>query len=349
MTQWFPTNIRLIAGHALTASLPELVLSYTELVQAAGGGEVVRFAASELGIEPGETKRGSLAAFRAALPKAGKKPHYARFVTNKELELAIHRGDETYEVSLRYPPETKPRAAWVQTMVQVARRTLELPAFAHAAVKRTPGGFTTFVPEPPIARTNHFVITTEAEAADAYDDPKAFWCTWQTVDKQGEHRLCTRGLADLDEHSWLALTFESTMAMARSAKADLTTYYAKPYWGEEFALWWEFGDYQAEKAGYPALAEVGYDPDTRAFELFGFITKTPLIQGGPEPRHVLVREIYGLRTLARRKQDREGRPMDAVNVIWPERWMAMSERRPLLDVGAHVFYLDDNKQRVPVT
>jgi hypothetical protein len=29
--------------------------------------------------------------------------------------------------------------------------------------------------------------------------------------------------------------------------------------------------------------------------------------------------------------------------------MALSERRPLLDVGAHVFYLDDNKQRIPVT
>jgi hypothetical protein len=29
--------------------------------------------------------------------------------------------------------------------------------------------------------------------------------------------------------------------------------------------------------------------------------------------------------------------------------MAMSERRPLLDVGAKVFYLDGDKQRVPVT
>ncbi|HWO24162.1 MAG TPA: hypothetical protein VNO30_35710, partial [Kofleriaceae bacterium] len=338
MTQWFPREIQLISGHALTASLPELVLAYTELVRTAGGGEVVRFSASELGIEPGETRRGSLAAFRAALPKAGKKPHFARFVTSNDLEFAIYRGEDTYEVSLRYPSETEPRAAWIQTMVQVARRTLELPAFESAAVKRTAGGFTKFVPEPPIARAHHFVITTEAEVAEAYDDPALFWRVWQTIDRHGEHRLCTRGLDDLDEEPWLAHTFESTMALARAAKPGLTTYYAKPYWGEEFAAWWEFGDYQAEKAGYPALAPVGYDPETRAFELFGFITTTPLIQGGPEPRHVLVREIYDLRTLVRRKQIREGQPLDAVNVIWPERWMAMSERRPLLDVGAHVFY-----------
>ena len=287
MKQRFPTNIKLVAGHAFSVPLAELVLAYADAVTTAGGGEVVRFAASELGIEPGETKPGSLAAFRAALPKAGKTPHYARFVTSEDLEFAIHRGDEMYEVSLQYPPETKPRADWIHTMVQVARRALELPAFGHAAVKRTAGGFTCFVPEPPIAQANHFVITTEAEVAEAYDDPEAFWCAWQTIDMIGERRLCTRGLADLDEHSWLARTFESTMAMARAAKADRTTYYAKPYWGEEFAAWWEFGDYQAEKAGYPALAEVGYDPDTRAFELFGFITKTPLTVGGPEPRHVL--------------------------------------------------------------
>jgi hypothetical protein len=234
-------------------------------------------------------------------------------------------------------------------MVQVARRARELPAFAYAAVQRKPSPFTIFVPEPPIARTNHFVITTEAEVADAYDDPEAFWCAWQTIDMIGEHRLCTRGLADLDEYAWLARTFESTMHMARSAKADLTTYYLKPYWKEEFAAWWEFGDYRAEKAGYPALAPVGYDPDTRAFEMFGFITKTPLYLGGPEPRHVLIREIYELRKLARRKQVREGQPLDAVNVVWAERWMAMSERRPLLDVGAKVFYMDGDKQRIPVT
>jgi hypothetical protein len=348
MKQWFPSEIQMVTRHAVSASLAELVLAYADAVTAAGGGEVVRFAASDLGIEPGETRRGALAAFRAALPKAGKTPHAALFVTSQELELAIYRRD-TYEVSLRYPSETKPRADWVHTMVQVARRALDLPAFDHAAVKRTAGGFTCFMPEPPIAQTNHFVITTEAAVTEAYDDPEAFWCAWQTIDMIGEHRLCTRGLADLDEHSWLARTFESTMDMARSAKADLTTYYAKPYWGEEVAPWWEYGDYQAEKAGYPALAPVGYDPETRAFELFGFITKTPLSVGGPEPRHVLVREIYELRKLARRKQVREGQPLDAVHVVWAERWMAMSERRPLLDVGAKVFYMDNDKQRIPVT
>ena len=254
MKRSFPLEIQMIAGHALTASLPELVLAYTEVVQAAGGGAVVQFSASELGIEPGETRHGSLAAFRAALPKAGKRPHFALFVTSKDLELAIYRGEETYEVSLRYPSEAEPRAAWVQTMVEAARRALELPAYDYAVVHRTASPFTSFVPSPPLARTNHFVITTEAEVAEVYDDPALFWCAWQTIDKHGEHRLCTRGLADLDEESWLARTFESSMALARAAKPGLTTYDVKPYWSEDFAAWWEFGDHNDEKAGYAALA-----------------------------------------------------------------------------------------------
>jgi len=39
------------------------------------------------------------------------------------------------------------------------------------------------------------------------------------------------------------------------------------------------------------------------------------------------------------KQDRAGNPVDCVRIVFLEEWMAR-ERRPLLDVGARVFFMD---------
>jgi hypothetical protein len=32
--------------------------------------------------------------------------------------------------------------------------------------------------------------------------------------------------------------------------------------------------------------------------------------------------------------------VDTVRIVFPEEWMARRERRPLLDVGARVFFMD---------
>jgi hypothetical protein len=104
--------------------------------------------------------------------------------------------------------------------------------------------------------------------------------------------------------------------------------------------WWEFGDIQEERAGYPALTLVGYDPDTRIVEFAGFVTKRPLVEGGEEPRHVLIAEIHPIRELVLAGETDDGRPIDTVRVVFPHEWMARQERRPLLDVGARVFYLN---------
>jgi len=196
-----------------------------------------------------------------------------------------------------------------------------------------------FVPEPPIAGANHLVITTDAEIAAAYDDPSLFWKVWDEVKPLGSFKLCTRAMNVIDEAHWLAYTFESTMMLVRNAKPKLTVYNT-PYWKPEFAAWWEFGNYEEEKGGNPALAPIGYDEDDGHYHFLGFITNTPLEAGGSEPRHVLIREIYMVRKLARGKKDPTGRPIKGVKVRFPEKWMAEQEKRPLLDGQARVFYGD---------
>lgn len=61
------------------------------------------------------------------------------------------------------------------------------------------------------------------------------------------------------------------------------------------AAWWEFGDVRNEKAGFPALTPGDYDEATKTYDFLGFVTRKPLIQGGHEPRHVLIREIHSTR------------------------------------------------------
>ena len=60
---------------------------------------------------------------------------------------------------------------------------------------------------------------------------------------------------------------------------------------------------------------------------------------------MLIREIHEVRALVKAKQDREGRPVDTVRIVFLEEWMARRERRPLLDVGARVFFMDPKTGR----
>lgn len=351
MDRYYPAWMFLEATHQKVTSFEALAAAYAGAIAEVGGGEVVKYAASNLDIDPGGYMSGSLASLRDALHRVGQ-DHFARFVTSKELSWFIVNHDDDYEVTLEHPSEssTKPEfPEWVRVMREVGRRAVDFPAFASSAVTRRPSGFTGFVPSPPLSRTNHLVTASDAEVDAAYDDPSAFWRAWDNIETVGKVKVCTRAVDALEEHAWLGYTFESTMEMARRAKAGRTEYAMKPYWGDEFAAWWQFGDLNDEKAGMPAIAPLGYDEETRAFELTGFITKTPLAEGGSEPRHVLLRELYDLRKLAKQKKDVKGRPIDAVNVIWPEKWMAESEKRPLLDCGLQVFYLDNAKKRIRVT
>src|SRR5262249_47408139 len=114
-------------------------------------------------------------------------------------------------------------AAWLAKLVAILREAPSFPGLISAAVERKATSMTSFVPEPPIARANHAVLTTDAEVAAAYSDPAVFWKMWK-VEPAGSWRLCTRALEQIDEDKWLARTFESTMALVRAAKPKLTTY-----------------------------------------------------------------------------------------------------------------------------
>jgi hypothetical protein len=256
-------------------------------------------------------------------------------VDGSRLSLVDDEDDGRWRVLIHRNRKTITRS-WLARLVAIVQSAPDFPGLRAAAVERDPSSMTSFVPLPPIAVANHAVLVTDAQVADAYYDPEAFWKVWD-VEPLGAWKLCTRALDEIDEYRWLAYTFESTMALVRAARPGLSKY-GVAYWEPETAIWWEFGDYQDEKGGYPALAPGDYDEATRTYDMIGFITKTPLEKGGEEPRHVLVREIHYVRDMVRSKRDAARRPVEAVRITFLEEWMARQERRPLLDAGARVYF-----------
>jgi len=342
--RYYPAFLRLETG--IDDHVPPLALAkdYKRCLQEAGFGEIVRYSVAGM---RGKDVPGSQDDLEQRIARLGvEEAHYFAMLTKDQTELIFCRGlggRPTWHIEGRYPSETVPTVEWVEAMAKLSVVAAQIPGLQRQALARHERAWAEFPPLPPLARWNHIVTVTEREVADAYDDPVSFWRCWDRIEQVGNLRVCIRGLRDLDDEAWLARTFESTMHLARVAKPRQTIY-STPWHGPQsaaFAPWWEYGDITAnERAGYPALSLVGYDPSIRTVEYAGFCTTTEIAKGGPDPRHVLIREIHEIRSLLKAKKDREGRPVDTVRIVFVEEWMARRERRPLLDVGARIFFMD---------
>ncbi len=84
------------------------------------------------------------------------------------------------------------------------------------------------------------------------------------------------------------------------------------------------------------MRTVGYDATTKTMEFTAFV----------EPdRHITPHEIFMLRDIVEIKEfddDGELLPVETVRVVFPNLEMAEQEKRPLIDSGAVVIYLDFN-------
>jgi hypothetical protein len=335
----FPDSIYLVVSHA--GAVPGLTLAgaYARCFDAAGFGGIVGYSVAGM---DAKIVAGTQITLEATLRKLGpRKAHFFEMMFDDDTRVTLSRqGDpERWQVWAPSKSETDPDAAWLKKIVAVATTAVKFEGFDFATVSRS-RIWQHFTPQPPLARTNHLVTVTEQGVAECYENPAYFWSVWDRIEKIGDQRVCIRALDALDDHAWLARTFEQTMELARLAAPGLTLYEHPGDVDEAFGPWWDEGDIQDEKAGYRALELVGYDADTRTVEYTGLVSRKPLIEGGPEARHVLMREILEIWLLVQGEQLEDGRPVAAVRVVFPEPWMAQQERRPLLDVGAKVFYLD---------
>jgi hypothetical protein len=344
-----PFSIDLVAVHIDTIAPRDLAKAYVRALHEAGFGEVV-----EVGFANGDPRPGTEADLYTTLDGAPDAFTLScRFADGPKLRCYRWRGtdydDHRWEVSIQHDRDVGPTEAWMTALVQIARAALEIPELQHVMIARDVGGAMKFVPQPPLARANHLVTVTEQQVAERYDDPAVFWRVWETVEAIGDKRLCIRHLDALDEEDWLARSFDDAMDLARAAKPKLTAYTKEPYYHPDYAPWWDPGDWQDEKAGYPALTLVGYIEATKTVEFSGVLMERSEQASNQPPHHVLIIEILTILRLVARKRTQDKRPVETVRVVFAAEWMARQERRPLLDVGARVYYLAATGDLVEVT
>lgn len=227
--------------------------------------------------------------------------------------------------------------AWVEKAIDALRDAVEYHGLESAEVTRP--AQPVFAPHPPIAKACYAVLTTDAQVTDSYDDPTVFWEAWDKIEPIGKFKLCTRALTALTEDYWLGETFENTMAMVRAAKPKLTGYTGWYQPTKASAPWWHYGDVQDEKAGWPLLDFVGYDPKTRTME---YAAKPN------HPGHLLLQEIMTLMNLVDGKT-RDGQPIEVVRAVFLDEKQARAEKRPLLDNDIKVYFLGKAGELVELT
>ena len=211
-------------------------------------------------------------------------------------------------------PQYLPAAA------ELCRHYLLTNKLHQAQLYRAYGGLS-IPPDPPLAgNRNTLIVTTQLEVEQNYDYPEAFFSAWDNIEQYGDKYLLMRGLDYSDDVSFLSHTIHHQWAMARSAKPGLTKYFLARPKPEEIPI------IQTEES---YLNIVGYIPSQKVVEYTCWVDPDFHIQGW---------EIYNIWELIQDKKLEDGSPVDTVRVIFLNREMAEREKRPLLDIGAQVWY-----------
>lgn len=200
-------------------------------------------------------------------------------------------------------------------------------------VERENGGVLC-LPEIPIVGLNAHILAIPPErVALGYDSPDQFLkAGWKRETVNG-FLFLERGMKALDNAEYLKEILGHQWAMARAAKAHCTNYYWPKVEENEKAIY---------RSGSAALELVGYVVREKTVE-FSCVLES-------KNQHVQGWEVYTIFRLIQEKKTADDDRVEAVRVVFFERWMAEQERRPLLDVGARVFYhaQDGNLKEVTV-
>jgi hypothetical protein len=191
----------------------------------------------------------------------------------------------------------------------------------RAFVERENGGVLC-LPEVPFAGINAHIVAMPAERLVlGYDSPEEFVKAGWKQETVNNLLFLVRGMTARDNTEYLKEIIESHWAMARAAKPQLTKYYWPKVEENEISIY---------LSGSPALELVGYVTREKTVEFSCVLESTD--------QHIRGWEVYMIFQLIQEKKTADGDPIETVRVVFFESWMAEQEKRPLLDIGARVFF-----------
>lgn len=178
------------------------------------------------------------------------------------------------------------------------------------------------IPEVPIAKYNtHAIITSQKEVNAAYETPEEFWqADWQKMSQVGEQVLLSRALEAATDLEYLKATSKAQWQMARHSKPGLARY---------FSL-----DLQADQKEF-------FYHEPSSLQLIGSEEGQNLVKYSCQllkEKHITGWEIYEIWRALHFETLPDVHKVTAVQVYFEDEKAARAEKRPLLDVGARVFY-----------
>lgn len=334
-----PTGISLTC-HSVATNFRDYVTVMVDLLTACGLPSVNRW--------KGKNRTGTgadLAGILAAMPETP--ADAGDDVSSLVLELGEIRGGIL--VTLLFRPDPKDTSFSTLQLRRITRKedgATDLIAFQalcqslcrailhrigiYSVELRAEGGGIDCIPEVPLVDDgSHLVVTDRDEAIRAYDDPAAFWDSgWERIDEKDGRHLLARAMDTVCGPEYLARIIDQQWALARAAKPGKTSYARPRVRPEEEPIF---------TAGEARLHGVGYSAEEQLQEYSCALNPGEHIRGW---------EIYALLNIVKGGKLSDGSPVKTVRIVFMQQWMAMQEKRPLLDVGCRVYhYADDGALR----
>lgn len=266
-------------------------------------------------------------------------PLQSKFALRNDIILYIYRGTEPTDVwdcdlhfYIQQHHTYEDLQTFLNSAIELCRQLLHRTHVYSAKIIRQ-GGYGRFTPIVPISGdATHLILTTHAQVEQSYDHPEVFWnAGWSSIEQFGEQYLLLRCLDKLENLAFLQAVEQHLWNMARAAKAGLIKYYYPEVEPEEEEIFF---------AGEPRLNIVGYSAEEQIIEYTCCVEADEHIQGW---------EIYKLREWVREGTLEDGRPINGIRVVFPNEEMAQREKRPLLDIGVKVIYLNYMSEDVEIT
>lgn len=301
-------------------SLSEAIESYLDALQSAGFPEVANWQLPS----QAEQRSGNVNAFLEGLGNGKANTiENASFRLKDGSSFSFFPFDQSWTCELYLKVDKKNSTGTIRHLAAtttLCRTALNQGGPQLGSLRRQGGGADYFPQVPIVDKKTHLIVCSDAEIESKYDDPTRFHeAGWSAVESYGDRHLFLRAMRAVSSQDFAREIMESQWALARIAKPGLTRYFWPDPMEEELEVY---------RTGKPVLERVGYLPDEKLLEYSCYLEPGDHVRGW---------EVYDIRAIIETGELGDHK-VERVRVVFYAQEMAEQEKRPLLDVGAEVYY-----------
>ena len=219
---------------------------------------------------------------------------------------------------------------FVNCAVNFARKLIERASIHYLDLTR--GSLDSLTPNMLVRDRRQMIFVTQKQIESRFDRPGVFWnAGWDIKEQYGDHFLLGRCLnmhKYFDDYSYLSHILLDQWNMVRASKPGWTKFYhAQP---EESELFY---------SGEPRLNLANYSEKSKTVEYSCDVKEDQYIQGW---------EIFKIWIMLNKGQMKDGKEVKSVRVVFVDKETAEREKRPLLEAGAKVIYMNEKREEVEI-